>query len=68
MTYTKILNVAQHLVVEGEVITRDDVDPGILLDLPVFQAEPLGLRKEIGLRDSASPVCTPTVFVSTVLE
>ncbi len=35
-TYTKILDVAEDLVVESKVIARDDVDTGIFLDLPVL--------------------------------
>ncbi len=60
-TYTKVLDVAQHLVVQGKVIARDDIDASVLLDLPVGKPEPLGLGEELGLREFASPVCTSRV-------
>jgi hypothetical protein len=44
------------MVVEGKVVGGDDVDTSILLDLPVCQAEPLALSKEISLGDLVTPV------------
>jgi hypothetical protein len=44
------------LVVEGEVVAGNDIDTGILLDLPVSKTEALGLSKEVSLRDLAAPV------------
>lgn len=44
------------MVVEGKVIGGDDVDTGILLDLPVGESEALALGQEIGLRELAGPV------------
>jgi hypothetical protein len=35
------------MVVQSKVIAGDDVDAGILLDLPVCEPQPLGLSKEI---------------------
>lgn len=58
-TYTKVLDVAEDLVVESEVVGGDDVDTGILLDLPVSESEPLGLSEELILRDLAAPVYLP---------
>lgn len=55
-TYTEVLDVAQDVVVQGEVIAGDDVDTGILLDLPVLSTETLGLGQEVGLGEVASPV------------
>jgi hypothetical protein len=57
-TYAKVLDVRENLVVQGKVVAGDDVDAGILLDLPVSQTEPLGLGKQLRLRDLSSPVCT----------
>jgi hypothetical protein len=48
-TYTKVLDVREDMVVEGEVIAGDDIDTGILLDLPVCESQPLGLSEEIRL-------------------
>jgi hypothetical protein len=50
------LNVVKNVVVVGEVVGGDDVDTGILLDLPVGETESLALGEEVILRDLASPV------------
>ena len=55
-TYTKVLDVGEDLVVQGEVVAGDDIDASILLDLPVGKTEALGLGKEVGLRQLATPV------------
>lgn len=55
-TYTEVLDVVEDLVVQGEVVAGDDVDTGILLDLPVSKAKALGLSEEVGLGDLAAPV------------
>jgi hypothetical protein len=55
-TYTKVLDLVKDLVVEGEVVAGDDIDTGILLDLPVSKTETLGLIKEVGLRNLSTPV------------
>jgi hypothetical protein len=44
------------LVVEGEVVAGDDVDTGILLDLPVGKTEAFGLSEEVSLGDLSTPV------------
>lgn len=54
----EVLDVVQDVVVESEVTAGDDIDTGILLDLPVGKTETLGLGNEIGLRDLATPVYT----------
>ena len=46
----------EDVVVQGEVVAGDDVDAGILLDLPVRKPEPLGLGEQLILRDLATPV------------
>lgn len=56
-TYTEVLDVAQDLVVQGEVVGWDEVDAGVFLDLPVGQPQPLGLREELISGDLAAPVC-----------
>lgn len=55
-TYTEVLDVVEDLVVQSEVVAGDDVDTGILLDLPVSKAKALSLSKEVGLGDLATPV------------
>ena len=55
-TYAKVLDVREHLVVQGKVVAGDDVDTGLLLDLPVLETEPLRLGEEVCLRDLAAPV------------
>jgi hypothetical protein len=53
---TKVLDVGKDLVVQGEIVAGDDVDTGILLDLPVGKTKALGLLEELGLRNLAAPV------------
>ena len=48
---------AQDLIVQGEVIAGDDIDTGILLDLPVSKTKPLGLSEQLALAQLAAPVC-----------
>lgn len=54
--YTEVLDMGKDLVIKSKVVARDDIDTGVLLDLPVGETETLGLSKEIGLRNIASPV------------
>lgn len=56
----------QDLVVEGKVVAGDNVDAGILLDLPVGKAEPLGLGDELLLGELATPVCSRKVRTSAM--
>lgn len=55
-TYAEVLNVGEDLVVQGKVVAGDDVDAGILLDLPVSEPQSLGLGEEVILRDLSAPV------------
>lgn len=55
--YTKVLDVAQNLVIQGKVVGGDDVDASILLDLPMGEPQPLGLGEKVILGDLATPVC-----------
>lgn len=55
-TYIEELDVVEDVVVVGEVVRGDDVDTGILLDLPVGETEPLTLGEESLLGDLVSPV------------
>jgi hypothetical protein len=48
--------VIQDLVVEGEVVTGDDIDASIFLDLPVLESQSLALLQEFFLRELVSPV------------
>jgi hypothetical protein len=54
---TEELNMIQDMIVEGKVIARDDVDAGLLLDVPVRCSQSLALLKEFFLREFVSPVC-----------
>lgn len=53
------------MVVVGKVVGGDDVDAGILLDLPVGETEPLGLGEEFILGELASPVGLVGLFEIT---
>ena len=55
-THVEELDVVEDMVVVGKVVGGDDVDTGILLDLPVGETEPLGLGEEGLLVELASPV------------
>lgn len=46
----------QDLVVEGKVVGGDDINTGILLDLPVSKTESLSLSNEVLLGDLVGPV------------
>ena len=46
----------EHLIVEGEVVRRDHVDPGLLLQLPVSRAECRAGREQRWRVDRAFPV------------
>jgi hypothetical protein len=50
------LDVVEDVVVKGEVVGRDDVNAGVLLDLPVRQSESLALLEQLLLAELASPV------------
>ena len=55
-SYAKVLDVVEDVVVEGEVTAGDAVDTSSLLDLPVGQAQALGLGEKVGLGDLSAPV------------
>ena len=50
------LDVVEDVVVEGEVVAGDDIDAGILLDLPVLESQSLALGEEVLARQLAAPV------------
>lgn len=46
----------ENLVVESEVIAGDDIDTGLLLDVPVLETKSLGLSEEVCLGELSAPV------------
>jgi hypothetical protein len=48
--------VIEEVVVEGEVVAGDDIDTGILLDLPVLQSQALALLQQLVPRELVRPV------------
>ena len=56
----------EDLIVKSKVVGWDDVNTGILLDLPVGKTETLGLREELLLGDLASPVVLGGLLKVTV--
>ena len=56
-TYTEVLDVGENLVVEGEVIARNDIDASFLLNVPVLKTESLGLGEKLSLGELPAPVC-----------
>lgn len=57
---------SKDLIVKSKVVGWDDVDTGILLDLPVSKTEALGLSEELILGDLASPVVLGGLLEVTV--
>jgi hypothetical protein len=55
-TYAEILDVGEDLVVESEVIAGNDIDTGLLLDVPVLETQSLGLGEELCLGELAAPI------------
>jgi hypothetical protein len=50
------LDVCEDLIIKGEIIAGNDIDAGLLLDVPVLKTKSLGLSEQIGLGELASPV------------
>ena len=48
-TYSEELYMVKDLIIEGEIIARDDVDAGLLLYLPMLLSETLSLSKKVFL-------------------
>lgn len=55
-THVEELDVVEEVVVESEVVAGDNIDTGILLDLPVSKTETLGLLDELVAGELVSPV------------
>jgi hypothetical protein len=64
--YVEKLDVVENVIVEGEVVAGNDIDAGILLDLPVLETNALGLLQQIVLGDLASPVSLVGLLQLTV--
>jgi len=45
------------LIIEGEIIARNDVNPRLLLDAPMLQTQSLRLTQQLRLRDLPGPIC-----------
>lgn len=56
LAYIEELDVVKDLVVVREVIGGDQINTGILLDLPVSETESLSLSQKVLLRDLITPV------------
>jgi hypothetical protein len=65
-TYTEVLDLVEDLIVESEVIAGDDIDASLLLDVPVFKTESLGLAQELSLGELTTPVCFGRLLQVTV--
>lgn len=50
------LVVVEDLIVEGEVVAGNNIDTGILLDLPVLETKTLALSEELIAGDLVRPV------------
>lgn len=56
LTHVEHLNVVKDMIVVGKVVGRDDIDTGILLDLPVLETESLSLSEQVLSGQLVSPV------------
>jgi len=56
-TYVEHLDVVEDVVVESEVVAGNNIDTGVLLDLPVLAAKSLALGEQVISRELAGPVC-----------
>ncbi len=65
-TYTKVLDLVKDLVVECEVITGNNIDPSLLLDVPMLKTKSFCLSKEVGLANLATPICFRSFLQLTV--
>ena len=54
--YVEELNVVEKVIVESEVVAGNDIDTGVLLDLPVLQSQTLSLLDQIIAGKLVSPV------------
>lgn len=63
---TEVLDVVEDLVVQSKVVAGNDVDTGILLELPMGQTQALGLLQEVILGDLAAPVGLSSLLEVTV--
>ena len=55
-TYTKELDMIKNVIVEREVIARDNVDTGLLLYLPVGKTKTLAFGEQVLLGQLSAPV------------
>jgi hypothetical protein len=62
------LVVVENLIVEGEVVAGDDIDTGILLDLPVSKTKTLALSEQVITGDLVSPVSLSSLLEVTELS
>ncbi len=65
-TYTEVLDLVEDLIVESEVIARDYIYAGLLLDVPVFKTESLSFAQELSLGKLATPVCFGRLLQVTI--
>lgn len=54
--YVEELDVVKKVVVEGEVVAGNDIDAGVLLDLPVLQPQTLALLEQVIAGELVRPV------------
>lgn len=59
------LVVVEDLIVEGEVVAGNNIDTGILLDLPVLETKTLALSEELIAGDLVRPVSLSSLLEVT---
>lgn len=46
----------EDLIIESEIIARDEINAGVFLDLPMLQTKTLSLREQVLLRELTTPI------------
>lgn len=56
-THSEEVDVVEDMIVEGKVVAGNEINAGLLLDLPVLETESLSLAEELIAGELSSPVC-----------
>lgn len=64
--YVEELDVVEEVVVESKVVAGDNINAGVLLDLPVLKTETLALLQEVITRELVGPVSLVGLLELTV--
>lgn len=60
------MDVSEDLIVKSKVVAGDDINTGVLLNVPMLETDSLCLSEEISLGDLSAPVCLSCLLQVTV--